>query len=164
MQSWPPPSTEVIEKIVSGGQIGADRAGLDWAISRGVPHGGWCPKRRLAEDGVIPMRYELQEMRSKAYPLRTEQNVIDSDGTVIFSIKSVLTGGSKKTAEFAAKHQKPLLHLHLDESESGQRLTGFVRDHSIQTLNVAGPRASGEPAIGEFVVAVFDAAFQEPAP
>jgi hypothetical protein len=40
----------IIEKVVSGGQTGADRAALDLAIERGIPHGGWCPKGRLAED------------------------------------------------------------------------------------------------------------------
>jgi hypothetical protein len=40
----------VVEKIVSGAQTGADRAALDWAIFRDIPHGGWCPKGRKAED------------------------------------------------------------------------------------------------------------------
>ena len=44
----------MIAKIVSGGQTGADRGGLDAAILLGVPHGGWCPKGRKSEDGVIP--------------------------------------------------------------------------------------------------------------
>jgi hypothetical protein len=48
-----------LRKIVSGGQTGADRAALDWAISRGVPHGGWCAKGRKAEDGPIPARYDF---------------------------------------------------------------------------------------------------------
>jgi hypothetical protein len=37
-------------RIVSGGQTGADRAGLDWAISRAIPHGGWCPRGRAVLD------------------------------------------------------------------------------------------------------------------
>ena len=48
-------------KIVSGGQTGADRAALDFAIGHGIPHGGWCPKGRKAEDGPIDPRYELTE-------------------------------------------------------------------------------------------------------
>jgi hypothetical protein len=146
----------VIKKIVSGGQTGADRAALDWAISRNIPHGGWCPRGRLAEDGTIPCRYNLQEMPTKNYPKRTEQNVVDSDGTVIFTIKPLLTGGSMRTAEFAVEHHKPLLHLHAHETDSGKKLTDFVTQNQIKTLNVAGPRASGEPAIGEFVTAVLD--------
>jgi hypothetical protein len=72
-----------IERIVSGGQTGADRAALDWAIARHVPHGGWCPKGRKAEDGVIDARYELMETPSDFYEERTLWNVRDSDGTVI---------------------------------------------------------------------------------
>src|SRR6185503_1790424 len=48
-------------QIVSGGQTGADRAALDWAIDHGVAHGGWCPKERKAEDGTIPGHYSLRE-------------------------------------------------------------------------------------------------------
>jgi Circularly permutated YpsA SLOG family len=84
-------------KIVSGGQTGADRAGLDWAIKNGIQHGGWCPKGRRAEDGPIDAKYQLQETPSSNYPQRTEWNVRDSDGTMIFSIGEYLTGGSLKT-------------------------------------------------------------------
>lgn len=48
-------------KIVSGGQTGADRAALDFAIEHGIPHGGWCPKGRRAEDGPIDAKYQLHE-------------------------------------------------------------------------------------------------------
>jgi hypothetical protein len=57
----------LIEKIVSGGQTGADRAALNWAIESGIPHGGWCPKGRLAEDGPISSRYNLTESTSSNY-------------------------------------------------------------------------------------------------
>ena len=102
----------IVIKIVSGGQTGADRAALDWAIENDIPHGGWCPKGRKAEDGVIDARYELKESTSASYLQRTEWNVRDSTGTVIFTLCAELTGGSKKTADFAKKHQKPWIHFH----------------------------------------------------
>jgi hypothetical protein len=151
----------VITKIISGGQTGADRAALDWAIEHGIPHGGRCPKGRLAEDGEIPKRYHLQEMRSKDYLKRTEQNIIDSDGTAVFSMKPKLTGGSKRTAEFAVKHQKPLLHIHPQIIKPGVQLVEFITQHEIKSLNVAGPRASGEAQIGEFVKKVMDEEFPQ---
>ena len=80
--------------IVSGGQTGADRAALDWALARGVECGGWCPKGRKAEDGPIDPKYPLKEMPSAAYLQRTEWNVRDSDATVLFSIEPTLTGAS----------------------------------------------------------------------
>ena len=75
----------MITKIISGGQTGADRAALDFAIKMKIPHGGWIPKGRLAEDGPLPEKYQLLEMSTTSYPKRTEQNVIDSDATLILS-------------------------------------------------------------------------------
>jgi len=73
-----------IIKIVSGGQTGADRAALDWAIVHGIPHGGWCPSRREAEDGLIPDRFQLTEMpEGGGYLERTKANFQDSDATLI---------------------------------------------------------------------------------
>lgn len=54
--------SRLVTRIVSGGQAGADRAALDWAIAHGIPHGGWCPPGRMAEDGVIDARYKLSEI------------------------------------------------------------------------------------------------------
>jgi len=152
-------------KIVSGGQTGADRAALDWAIARGVPHGGWCPRGRRAEDGAIPLRYRLAETPSDSYVERTEWNVRDSDGTVILSLAAALTGGSRRTAELARQYARPWLHLARDgpPCDGGQRLRQFVREHEIRVLNVAGPRASAEPAVAEFVKAMLDVAFVLPA-
>jgi hypothetical protein len=61
-----------IQRIISGGQTGADRAALDFAIANGIAHGGWCPKGRKAENGVIPAKYALQETPSAAYLQRNE--------------------------------------------------------------------------------------------
>src|ERR1022692_3703229 len=96
----------VLQKIVSGGQTGADRAALDFAIEHGIPHGGWCPKGRRSEEGPIDVRYELKETPSTVYLQRTEWNARDSDGTVVFSIGPTLSGGSKKTVSLAQKHAR----------------------------------------------------------
>ena len=98
-------------RIVSGGQTGADRAALDWAISNDIPHGGWCPAGRLAEDGMIDSRYNLQETPESKYIQRTEWNVRDSDATIIFSTSPKLSGGSLATAEIAMSLNKPYLFL-----------------------------------------------------
>ena len=75
----------MIRKIISGGQTGADQAALDAAIKLDIPHGGWIPKGRLTENGPLPDKYKLTEMPGSGYTLRTEQNVIDSNGTLIIS-------------------------------------------------------------------------------
>jgi len=151
-----------IPKIVSGGQTGADRAALDWGLGRGVECGGWCPKGRRAEDGPISRIYPLIETPSADYAQRTEWNVRDSGGTVIFSIEPDLAGGSKKTAEFAVKHNKACLHLHSRRRDAAQALRNFIADNEILTLNVAGPRASEEPDVGQFVKSVLAEAFPAP--
>jgi hypothetical protein len=149
------------EKIISGGQTGVDRAALDWAIANGVTHGGWCPKGRMAEDGVTGNRYQLKETPNANYIQRTEWNVRDSDATVIFTVADQLTGGSERTAEFAAAHGRPCLHLASERSGDDPALVlrQFVADHGVQVLNVAGSRASEEPAVGDFVKATLDEAF-----
>jgi hypothetical protein len=158
----------VIKKIISGGQTGADSAALDFAIWHEIPHGGWCPKGWLCENGTIDPRYQLKETSTKNYPQRTEKNVLDSDGTVIFTMSPELTGGSKKTAELAAKHHKPWIHLHhRSGSYQGPELLllEFLREHNIGTLNVAGTRESKEPDIYKFVKYTLEnALFPRPAP
>lgn len=156
-----------IIKIVSGGQTGADRGGLDAAIAVGIPHGGWCPKGRLAEDGVISNRYDLTECGSKSYLRRTELNVKDSDATVIFT-PGAPTGGSKKTAEFADKHGKPCFILDTLGYRAAlvEQVVGWLREVSLNqtaepslflvedpglVLNVAGSRGSKAPSLQKFV-------------
>ena len=126
-----------------------------------MEHGGWCPKGRKAEDGPIADQYHLKDTPSSNYLQRTEWNVRDSDATVIFSIEQELTGGSKRTAELAQKHRKPLLHLSPAQNhQAAERLSRFIKEHNIQILNVAGPRASKEPNIAEFVMNMLDQAFK----
>ncbi len=151
-----------VEKIVSGGQTGADRAALDFALANGIPHGGWCPRGRLAEDGALERDYALRETPEAEYPQRTEWNVRDSDGTVIFTIAPKLSGGSKLTAELAARFGKPCLHLSQmrDRERAGERLREFVRRHNLRVLNVAGPRASNEPMVRRFVIETFEQVFK----
>jgi len=149
-----------LARIVSGGQTGADRAALDFAIQRGIPHGGWCPQGRLAEDGRIGPGYVLRETPAPDYAQRTEWNVRDSDGTVIFSLEPILSGGSRATEVFAARLGRPCLHLSQQEdgARAAERLCEFVERHSILVLNVAGPRSSSESGVASFVHAVLDEA------
>jgi hypothetical protein len=151
----------LLEKIVSGGQTGANRAGLDWAINHGIPHGGWCPKGRKAEDGPINAKYQLQDTPSSDCPQRTEWNVRDSDGTVIFRVGKHLSGGSLKTLEFAIKHRKPHLNVSAAcKDQAGQELKKWIQQNKIRVLNVAGPRASKEPPVAEFVTSILDEGLQ----
>ena len=148
-------------KIVSGGQTGADRAALDWAIANSVPHGGWCPKGRKAEDGIIASCYNLTETPSSEYSERTQWNVRDSDGTVIFSISEAIFAGTLLTVKSAKKYEKPYIHLckKLVDVDTVNRFQLFLLEFAIVNLNVAGARASDEPEAYQFVIEILDRAF-----
>ena len=133
-----------MQKIISGGQTGVDRAALDAALECGFPAGGWCPKGRKAEDGKIPAFYPLKELSSGDYRKRTLQNVIDSDGTLIIYFGQ-LTGGTELTRCYCSREKKPCLLIDaeaLDLSRAMRKSLNFLKSESINILNVAGPRAS----------------------
>ena len=149
--------------FVSGGQTGADRAALDFALQQGFDHGGWCPHGRLAEDGPILPRYQLRETPGRHYSQRTEWNVRDTDVTILLTISSQLRGGTALTARIAEKLSKPQLHLSRDcgasIQEAGEQLAAYINEHQALRINIAGPRLSQEPEIGQYVSAVLTAAF-----
>jgi len=137
-----------LRKIVSGGQTGVDRGALDAAIALGIPHGGWCPRGRLAEDGRIPDRYELSETDSPKYAARTERNVLDSDATLILC-RGRPTGGTELTLHLARQHGKPHLLVDLDDPPKLAEVRRWLEDEQVALLNVAGPRESQSPGIGK---------------
>ena len=147
-----------IEKIISGGQTGADRAALEWAIGNGIAHGGWCPAGRHAEDGPVPPIYQLKETPAHHYRQRTVWNVRDSDATLILTLDAYLEGGSATTAAAAQRLNRPCLHLHAGNA-SPQVLREFIARHHVRTLNVAGPRESKAPDIAAFVIRTLTDAF-----
>ena len=139
----------MIQKIISGGQTGADQAALDVAIEMGIPHGGWVPKGRKTENGRLPDKYQMKEINSIDYAQRTELNIIDSNGTLIFS-HGKLTGGSELTQKLAKKHNKPCLHIDLSdisEYKAVEIIRSWIDIRNIKVLNIAGPRASDDPLI-----------------
>jgi hypothetical protein len=149
-----------VQRIVSGGQTGVDRAALDAAISMGIAHGGWCPKGRLAEDGPIAPHYQLRELDSAKYALRTKRNVLDSDATLVLYTDK-LQGGSLLTYQFAFQNKKPCLKFRLTNPVRKKRFREWILEHQIRILNVAGPRASKDPQVYQaalkYLMSVFGA-------
>lgn len=139
----------VPSQIVSGGQTGVDQAALDTAIALGINHGGWCPAGRLSENGPIPDHYALQEHASSHYPDRTEQNVVDSDATLIL-YRVTPSGGTALTQRICRREGKPFLSIAIDHPTNAKEQIvswlGLVRP---EVLNVAGPRESNEVGIHE---------------
>jgi len=151
----------MIKKIISGGQSGVDQAALDAAIKLHIAHGGWIPLGRLTENGRLPEKYRLRETRSSSYAERTEKNVLDSDGTVIIS-RGRLTGGSEYTRQMAVKHHRPWLHINLEQTSAFQAastINEWIKLNKIETLNVAGPRASKDPTIYRDAFGIIESVF-----
>ena len=139
-------------KIVSGGQTGVDRAGLEAAIALGLPYGGWVPKGRIAEDGTVPLKYAgMQEHTSSNYAVRTKANVRDSDATLIIAPSLPLSRGTMLTLRTAERLRRPHHVTCLGAAnamvETVQWIQSFQHIERSFVLNIAGPRESGAPGI-----------------
>ena len=136
----------VLERIISGGQTGVDRAALDAALDAGMPCGGWCPKGRKAEDGLIDPRYPLEEAPSAEYALRTQWNMRDSDGTLILTVGEP-TGGTALTVLLSDRMGKPFMVADLQQPGPIPPVAEWITANRISVLNIAGPRESTLPGI-----------------
>jgi len=149
-------NSTVTLRIVSGGQTGVDRAALDAAIELDIEHGGWCPRGRRAEDGVLSNRYNLRETDSKKYQVRTEKNVLDSDGTLLLYCNEI-TGGTKLTQSLARRHGKPCYAVDLEARPCPKQtaiemalleMAKFkLLENDTAVVNIAGPRESTSPGV-----------------
>lgn len=131
-------------KIISGGQTGVDRAALDAAMANNIPYGGWCPKGRKAEDGIIADKYLLKETVTDNYSERTKLNIRDSDGTLVlvYKIPVDVNDGTILTINYAQEEKKPLLIIALDNPELVSNIQHWIDKNNLQILNIAGPRES----------------------
>jgi hypothetical protein len=134
-------------KIISGGQTGVDRAALDTALQLGLPCGGFCPKGRKSEDGMIHEKYPLIETKTDNYADRTELNVKTTDGTLIL-IDGKADRGTKLTARLCKQHHKPCLLIDISDEKQKPDVKKWLRQNKISILNVAGNRESSSPGIG----------------
>lgn len=141
--------------IISGGQTGSDRGGLEAAHDLGLQRGGMAPAGWRAEDGAIPQWYRegMMQSASAAYPVRTRANVEASGGTLILSFGPLPhDSGSMLTGKLARHAGKPYLLFTLQRDiplsqYAIDRALEWLTEHQIVTLNVAGPRESREPGI-----------------
>jgi hypothetical protein len=152
-----------VRRVISGGQTGVDRAALDWALALGLPHGGWCPRGRRAEDGPIASRYQLQETPSERYADRTRRNALESDATLVLNA-GVLEAGTQLTVSICESARKPVHIVQLDDVALGQnveRVREWLQANRVAVLNIAGPRESKRPGIyqraRDFLVQLADA-------
>ena len=130
-------------KIISGGQTGVDRAALDAAIELGLQYGGFCPKGRQAEDGIISDKYNLTELNTSRYIGRTLKNVKESDGTLIVHA-GIVSGGTWKTKDYCQIAGKPFFEINLLKNlkKIPVNFDNWIKEHQIIIVNIAGPRES----------------------
>jgi hypothetical protein len=166
------------QRVVSGGQTGADQAGLIAARRFAIPTGAWMPKDFLTSTGTAPelaREFGLQE-HTGGYADRTEANVRLADGTLRIAA-SFETLGEKCALKWLLHHGKPYLDIDraapppvaLLRSAEALRLEArnpraYSSDSlpSTSALRTSGPRASPghctRPALSARAVAHFSAA------
>jgi len=137
-------------KIISGGQTGVDIAALDFALENKIPCGGWCPKGRINEDGLIPDKYPLSETKSSEYNERTEMNIKDSDGTLVLYSGNI-DKGTKFTLKRATELQKPFFSIDINKTLDFALFFQWIKTYNINTINIAGARESSSPGIYKLV-------------
>jgi len=141
----------LVEKIVSGGQTGADLGGLLAAREIGIVTGGFAPRGWQTENGSqeeLLKSFGLQECDKEGYPARTRRNVEIADGTLL--VGNYAEGGSRFTYEIAAQLKKPIFHVAITSEPNVEDFRDWLVRLQIRTLNVAGNRESQSPGIGEF--------------
>lgn len=134
-----------VSKVISGGQTGADIAGIDAAQSLGIDYGGSIPKGRKTENGTLDERYDkIIELNTTSYSIRTEKNVVDADATLIFTYSNV-GSGSRLTIRLAKKNKKPYLYINLEkktDAEAIEEVSVWLARKKPIVLNIAGSRES----------------------
>ena len=133
-------------KVISGGQTGVDRAALDVALELGIACGGFCPKGRKSEDGIIPEKYPLMETSTDDYPERTELNVRTGDGTLALIDKDA-DKGTSLTVTLCKLYSKPFMIVDLSEKNQAESIIQWMKENNVNVLNIAGSRESSSPGI-----------------
>lgn len=144
----------MIERVISGGQTGADQAGWRAAKRFGIPTGGWMPKNFRTEDGLhseFAKLYGAKEHSSPAYVGRTIANIQQADTTILFG--STVTPGSRLVIRHATNTKHPVLCIRSRQSTSevyalAEEIRLEIRH--VRSLNVAGNRESSAPGIGKW--------------
>lgn len=133
-------------RIISGGQTGADRAAMDFALCNNIAVSGWCPMGCTAENGTIPLRYPLSSSFSPLPLVRTEYNVLYGDATLIL-IFEAMDKGTRQTLDLARQYGKPVFVWKIGVNNNYEQFHKWLDKNRVNVLNIAGPRESFQPGI-----------------
>lgn len=152
-----------IIEVISGGQTGADFAGIRAAARRNIQTFGWVPKGWRTDAGANPKlsEYNLREHHSPEYPPRTEANVIEAEATLIFGRSSP---GTNLTEKLCLKHQRDFRRYpfptSLSDKDTIKEIRDWIRKENISSLNIAGNRESKNRGIYAYVYNLLSAVFE----
>jgi hypothetical protein len=151
----------MISKIVSSGRTGVELAGLDVAAKLGISHGGWAPRGMRNEQGPLPAQYGLQEVLSMGFKHAMEQNIMNSDGTLLIT-RGRKTVETRYAVETALRHQRQLLHVDLSQHsafEAASLTSSWVCLQNIKVVFVTGPSAAYDARIYDQTKRILETAF-----
>ena len=153
----------MIKKVISGGQTGADQAGLRAAKSIGLETGGMVPLGCLTESGSNPHLitvFNMHESKSSKYPPRTYDNVKNSTGTIRFAY-NFNSNGEKLTLKAILSYQRPYFDVDVTNLPPVSYVVDWLKANQIEILNVSGNRESTYPGIGAIVEKFLIKVFQQ---
>lgn len=102
-------------------------------------------KRKIEE--INAQLTDIIELSRGGDPDNLEQNVLDADGTIIFSYGK-LSPNARDSMMFAKTHKKPWLHIDLEtERNPSPLLREWLSKFEIGVLNVAGRSATKVPGL-----------------
>jgi hypothetical protein len=158
----PNESSIMLDKIVSGGQTGADQAGWRAAAAFGVSTAGWMSRGFRTEDGPRPEfaeRYGATELPTDDDLARIERNVQDSDATLWLG--DTTTADAQATVGACHRLGRPCLPVYPSATFQPAHVATWITENRIGTLNVAGNREADEPGIGERVERFLEEVLQQ---
>ena len=143
-------------KVISGGQTGADIAGLMAAKKCGLDTGGFCASGFMTENGAKPEYAKMYNLIDKHYDYhkRTVENVKLSDFTLIFA-DDANSPGTKLTITSCNSNNKPYII-----NPSSMDIVTLIQSGGIEILNIAGNRESVSPGITARVEKILIDAFR----
>lgn len=151
----------MIRKIISAGRPGVELAGLDVAVKLGIDHGGWVSRGMRNDSGPLSEKYGLEETASLGYQSAMENNIADSDGTLLVT-RGSKTVETRFAVETTLRMQHQLLHADLSQQsafETASLISSWVALQNIRVVFITGPSADEDEAIYGQVKKILETAF-----
>lgn len=142
-------------KVLSDGRPGVDRTALGWAMSHRLPHGGWCPVGRQAEDGPLSLLYQLKAVSSSDKTECVRLNIRDSDATLLL-LRGGMDAASLAVQRLCIEAGKPVMVVSLSGQPlhaAAQTVIDWLTQMPCSTLHIAGTR---DPSHGGVLEAALD--------